>query len=178
MAKMAKLAHLPLEWHFIGPIQSNKTRVLAEHFQWVHSIDREKVAQRINDARPESLPPLNACIQVNVSGESTKAGVAPATAPQLARFMLGLKRLRLRGLMTVPEPTPDASLQRRRFAELRALQDSLHTAGIALDTLSMGMSEDLEAAVEEGATMVRIGTAIFGRRPNAAQNATRVGMSE
>ena len=178
LAKMACLAHLPLEWHFIGPIQSNKTRVLAEHFQWVHSVDREKVAQRLNDARPGRLPPLNACIEVNVSGESTKHGVAPAQAQGLARFMLGLPRLRLRGLMTVPEPTSDAALQRRRFGALRELRDSLHAAGIALDTLSMGMSDDLEAAIEEGATMVRIGTAIFGTRRTAAQNAERERMSE
>ena len=178
LAKMTSLAHLPLEWHFIGPIQSNKTRVLAEHFQWVHSVDRERVAQRLNDARPEHLPPLNACIEVNVSGESTKHGVAPAEAQRLASFMLGLPRLRLRGLMTVPEPTSDAALQRRRFAALRDLKDGLHAAGIALDTLSMGMSDDLEAAIQEGATMVRIGTAIFGARRGAAQNAERERMSE
>ena len=124
------------------------------------------------------LPPLNACIEVNVSGESTKHGITPAEAHRLARFMLGLPRLRLRGLMTVPEPTSDAALQRRRFAALRELRDSLHAAGIALDTLSMGMSDDLETAIQEGATMVRIGTAIFGTRRNAAQNAERERMSE
>lgn len=170
-AKMAKLAHLPLEWHFIGPIQSNKTRILAERFHWVHAVDREKVAQRLNEARPEGLPPLNACIEVNLSGESTKHGVTPARVQQLARFMLGLPRLRLRGLMAVPEPTSDAALQRRRFAALRGLKDSLQATGITLDTLSMGMSDDLESAIQEGATLVRIGTAIFGRRRNAAQNA-------
>ncbi|MGQ0750561.1 MAG: YggS family pyridoxal phosphate-dependent enzyme [Betaproteobacteria bacterium] len=177
-AKMTKLAHLPLEWHFVGPIQSNKTRTLAERFQWVHGVDREKIAQRLNDARPEHLPPLNVCIEVNVSGESTKHGVTPAEAGQLARFMLGLPGLRLCGLMTVPEPTSDAALRHRRFAALRGLRDSLHAAGIALDTLSMGMSDDLEAAIEEGATLVRVGTAIFGRRPGAAQNAGPVRMSE
>ena len=154
----------PLEWHFIGPVQSNKTRAIAEHFQWVHSIEREKIAVRLNDARPAHLPPLNVCIQVNVSGESSKSGVAPGTELALARAVIALPRLRLRGLMAIPEPTSDIRLQRRRFALLREIRDKLAAAGIALDTLSMGMSDDFEAAIAEGATMVRVGTAIFGQR--------------
>lgn len=162
--KIARLAHLPLEWHFIGPIQSNKTRAIAEHFHWVHSIEREKIAVRLNAARPAALPPLDVCIQVNVSGEDSKSGVPPGTELALARAIAALPRLRLRGLMTIPEPTPDAALQRRRFAMLRKMRHQLACAGIALDTLSMGMSDDLEAAIAEGATMVRVGTAIFGKR--------------
>ena len=162
--KIARLAHLPLEWHFIGPIQSNKTRAIAEHFHWVHSIEREKIAIRLNDARPAALPPLDVCIQVNASGEDSKSGVPPGAELALARAITALPRLRLRGLMTIPEPTPDAALQRRRFALLREMRDRLGAAGIALDTLSMGMSDDLEAAIAEGATMVRVGTAIFGKR--------------
>ena len=154
----------PLEWHFIGPIQSNKTRLISECFQWVHSIERERIAVRLNDARPAHLPPLNVCIQVNVSGEVSKHGVEPGQELELARVAAALPRLRLRGLMAIPEPTPDASLQRRRFARLREAKERLAGAGLALDTLSMGMSDDLEAAIEEGATMVRVGTAIFGPR--------------
>lgn len=164
MEKIARLAHLPLEWHFIGPIQSNKTRAIAEHFQWVHGIDREKIAVRLNAARPLALPPLDVCIQINVSGEGSKSGAAPGAELALARAIAALPRLRLRGLMTIPEPTPDTALQRRRFALLRELKDKLAVAGIVLDTLSMGMSDDLEAAIAEGATMVRVGTAIFGQR--------------
>ncbi len=162
--KVTRLAHLPIEWHFIGPIQSNKTRDIAEHFQWVHSIARARIAQRLNDARPAHLPPLNVCIQVNVSGEGSKSGVAPGTELELARAILALPRLRLRGLMAIPEPTPDMQLQRQRFALLRNIKDRLAAEGIELDTLSMGMSDDLEAAIAEGATMVRVGTAIFGQR--------------
>lgn len=165
VAKITRLAHLPLEWHFIGPIQSNKTRDIAEYFQWVHSVEREKIARRLNDARPAGLPPLNVCIQVNVSGQASKSGVAPGDELALARAVSALPQLRLRGLMAIPEPTPDAGLQRRRFARLRELKDGLAAAGLALDTLSMGMSDDLEAAILEGATMVRVGTAIFGQRP-------------
>ena len=164
MGKITRLAHLPLEWHFIGPIQSNKTRGIAEHFQWVHSVEREKIAIRLNDARPARLPPLNVCIQVNVSGQASKSGVAPGDELALARAITALPQLRLRGLMAIPEPTPDAGVQRRRFARLRELKDGLVAAGFALDTLSMGMSDDLEAAILEGATMVRVGTAIFGQR--------------
>jgi pyridoxal phosphate enzyme (YggS family) len=162
--KIRNLSHLALEWHFIGPIQSNKTRAIAEHFQWVHSIERENIAVRLNDARPAPLPPLEVCIQVNVSGEASKSGVAPGQERELARVIAGLPRLRLRGLMAVPEPTVDVALQRRRFALLREAKERLVAAGYALDTLSMGMSDDLEAAILEGATMVRIGTAIFGPR--------------
>jgi pyridoxal phosphate enzyme (YggS family) len=162
--KITQLAHLGIEWHFIGPIQSNKTRLIAEHFQWVHSVDRDKIAMRLNDARPRHLPPLDVCIQVNVSGEQSKKGVAPGEERELARVIKMLDRLRLRGLMTIPEPTSDSSLQRRRYALLRRLKNELDGAGYALDTLSMGMSEDLESAIAEGATIVRVGTAIFGSR--------------
>jgi pyridoxal phosphate enzyme (YggS family) len=162
--KITQLAHFGIEWHFIGPIQSNKTRLIAEHFQWVHSVDRDKIATRLNDARPRHLPPLDVCIQVNVSGEQSKRGVAPGEERELARVIRTLDRLRLRGLMTIPEPTSDTGVQRRRYALLRRLKDELDGAGYALDTLSMGMSDDLEAAIAEGATMVRVGSAIFGSR--------------
>jgi PLP dependent protein len=155
---------LPLEWHFIGPIQSNKTGPIAVHFQWVHSVDRARIAERLNSARPEGLPPLNVCIQVNVSGEATKSGVARGGEAELAGIISRLPRLKLRGLMAIPEPTADIALQRRRFALLRELKDSLVARGHALDTLSMGMSDDFEAAIAEGATIVRVGTAIFGPR--------------
>ena len=165
IAAVAKaLPDTPLEWHFIGPIQSNKTRPIAEHFQWVHGVEREKIAQRLNDARPEALPPLNVCIQINVSGEASKSGAAPGTEGALAAAIAGMPRLKLRGLMAIPEPTTDAGLRRRRFALLRELKQGLEAAGHKLDTLSMGMSDDLEAAIAEGATLVRVGTAIFGRR--------------
>ena len=164
LEKIACLAHLPLEWHYVGPIQSNKTRTLAERFEWVHGIARGKVAQRLNDARPAALPALNVCIQVNVSGEASKSGVQPGEELALARAIGALPRLKLRGLMAVPEPTSDVGLQRRRFALLRELKNGLAAAGFALDTLSMGMSDDFEAAILEGATMVRVGTAIFGPR--------------
>ena len=164
VGKILQLQHLPLEWHFIGPVQSNKTRLISEHFQWVHSIERDRIAVRLNDARPAHFPPLNACIQVNVSGEASKHGVEPGQELELARVIASLPRLRLRGLMAIPEPTPDASLQQRRFALLREARERLMAAGHALDTLSMGMSDDLEAAITEGATMVRVGTAIFGPR--------------
>jgi len=164
--KITVLRHLGLEWHFIGPIQSNKTGPIAAHFEWVHSVEREKIATRLNDARPEGLPSLSVCIQVNVSGETSKSGVAPGEEVRLAEAIARLPRLKLRGLMAIPEPTSDAGLQRRRFALLRELKDSLVARGHALDTLSMGMSDDLEAAIAEGATIVRVGTAIFGpRRP-------------
>jgi pyridoxal phosphate enzyme (YggS family) len=163
-AKMASLADLPLEWHLVGPLQSNKTRIVAERFQWVQSIDREKIARRLSEQRPAGLPPLEVLVQVNVSGEASKSGVAPREAPALARAVARLPRLRLRGLMAVPEPTPDAGLQRARFAELRGLYESLRREGLALDTLSMGMTDDMDAAIAEGSTMVRIGTAIFGKR--------------
>lgn len=164
LGKQEALRDLGLVWHFIGPLQSNKTRPIAQAFQWVHSLDREKIARRLSDARPASLPPLQVCIEVNLSGEGSKSGVAPAELAALARQVASLPRLKLRGLMAVPEPTTDVALQRRRFAQLRALKDELVREGLALDTLSMGMSADLEAAIAEGATIVRIGTAIFGER--------------
>lgn len=152
------------EWHFIGPIQSNKTAQIASCFSWVHSIEREKIAVRLDAGRPPNLPPLDVCIQVNVSGESSKSGIAPGGERELARVIAGLPRLRLRGLMAIPEPTGDVALQRSRFATLRRLKEALCAEGHALDTLSMGMSDDLEAAIAEGATIVRVGTAIFGVR--------------
>jgi pyridoxal phosphate enzyme (YggS family) len=167
MEKIAALSALPLIWHFIGPIQSNKTRSIAEHFDWVHSVAREKIAQRLAQARPERLGPLDICLQVNVSGEASKSGVAPEEVRSLAEAVRTLPRLRLRGLMAVPEPSDDIALQRRRFRGLRVLLEQLNTAGFGLDTLSMGMSQDLEAAVMEGATIVRVGTAIFGERIKA-----------
>jgi hypothetical protein len=164
MEKIAVLAALPLIWHFIGPIQSNKTRSIAEHFDWVHSVAREKIARRLAQARPERLGPLDICLQVNVSGEASKSGVAPELVRSLAEAVRTQPRLRLRGLMAVPEPSDDIELQRRRFRGLRVLLEQLNSAGFGLDTLSMGMSQDLEAAVMEGATIVRVGTAIFGER--------------
>jgi pyridoxal phosphate enzyme (YggS family) len=167
LAKIERLGNLDLVWHFIGPVQSNKTRALAEHFGWVHSIDRVKVAERLSAQRPVTLPPLQACVQVNVSGEVSKSGVPPAETPALARAVASLPRLRLRGLMTIPEPTTDAALARRRFETLRDLQGELVRGGLPLDTLSMGMSDDFEAAIAAGATMVRVGSAIFGPRRKA-----------
>jgi len=164
LRKIDALADLDLEWHFIGPLQSNKTRAVAEHFAWVHSLDRLKAAQRLSAARGPQRIPLQVCIQVNVSGEQSKSGVAPDQLGELAKAVAGLPNLRLRGLMAIPEPTDDVALQRRRFSELRQLKDSLCAQGLDLDTLSMGMSGDLEAAIAEGATVVRVGTAIFGER--------------
>lgn len=162
--KIVALASLGLEWHFIGPIQSNKTRQIAENFAWVHSVDRAKIAERLSAARPDALAPLQVCIQINIGDENTKSGVAPADAPALARAIAALPRLKLRGLMTIPPASDDPAQQRRYFAELRKLKEQLAMAGVALDTLSMGMSADLEAAIAEGATLVRVGTAIFGQR--------------
>jgi PLP dependent protein len=164
LEKILALKNLPLEWHFIGPIQSNKTRIIAEHFSWVHSIERDKIAERLSQARPAGLPPLQVCIQVNISGETSKSGTAPDELLPLAKYVQTLPRLRLRGLMAIPQPAADPELQRRRFRLLRELKDALATEGILLDTLSMGMSQDLEAAILEGATIVRVGTAIFGDR--------------
>lgn len=158
---------LALDWHFIGPIQSNKTRPVAEHFHWVHTIDREKIARRLSEQRPAHLPPLNICLQVNVSGEASKSGVAPEALPALAQAVAGLPNLTLRGLMAIPEPAEDEESQRRPFALLRELQEQLAVQGIVTDTLSMGMSADMAAAIAEGATIVRIGTAIFGKRDYA-----------
>lgn len=154
----------PLEWHFIGPLQSNKTRPVAEHFDWVHSVDRLKIAERLSAQRPADLPPLQICLQVNISGEASKSGVTPDEVPAVARAIAALPNLTLRGLMAIPEPEVDPSRQREPFKAVRELFDTLRADGLALDTLSMGMSGDLEAAVAEGATMVRIGTAIFGAR--------------
>ena len=154
----------PLEWHFIGPIQSNKTKAIAELFSWVHSIDRAKIAQRLSAARPAGLPPLQVCIEVNVGGEATKSGVMPEQALALAQIVAGLPRLTLRGLMAIPPAGLNPSAQRNHFAKLRHLKEEIAATGIALDTLSMGMSDDFEAAIGEGATSVRIGTAIFGAR--------------
>jgi pyridoxal phosphate enzyme (YggS family) len=164
LEKMAALADLPLEWHFIGPIQSNKTRPIAENFTWVHGIDRLKIAQRLSDARPTGLPALNICIEVNVSGEESKGGLEPNDVQALADAIAQLPGLKLRGLMAIPAPTNDIALQRQQFRMLRELLESLKQRGLALDTLSMGMSEDFPAAIAEGATLVRIGTAIFGPR--------------
>lgn len=158
---------LALEWHFIGPIQSNKTRLIAEHFDWVHSVDRQKIAQRLSDQRPEHLPPLNICLQVNISHEASKSGVLPEDVLPLAQSVAGLPRLRLRGLMAIPEPAADFDAQRKPFGQLRELQETLKRHGLALDTLSMGMSADLDAAIAEGGTIVRVGTAIFGKRDDA-----------
>ena len=160
-AKQVELADLPLCWHFIGPIQSNKTRDIAEHFAWVHSVDRLKIAQRLSEQRPANLPPLNICIQVNVSGEASKSGCTPTDLPALAAAISALPRLKLRGLMAIPEPTEDRAEQDAAFAAVRTLQESLN---MGLDTLSMGMSHDLESAIAQGATWVRIGTALFGAR--------------
>ncbi|WP_433885881.1 YggS family pyridoxal phosphate-dependent enzyme [Pseudomonas vranovensis] len=159
--KQGELTDLPLTWHFIGPIQSNKTRAIAEHFDWVHSVDRLKIAQRLSEQRPDNLAALNICLQVNVSGEASKSGCTPEELPALASAIAALPRLRLRGLMAIPEPTDDEAAQQAAFARVRELQSSL---GLPLDTLSMGMSHDLEAAIAQGATWVRIGTALFGAR--------------
>jgi len=157
-----------LSWHLIGPLQSNKTRVVAEAFDWVQSVDRLKIAQRLSDQRPESLPPLNLCLQVNTSGEASKSGVPPEELSALAHTVARLPRVRLRGLMAIPEPTDDPKQQAAAHARLRTLFDALQAEGLALDTLSMGMSDDLEAAISEGSTMVRVGTALFGARPRPA----------
>jgi pyridoxal phosphate enzyme (YggS family) len=166
LTKIEALADLraSLEWHFIGPLQSNKTRPVAENFDWVHSVDRLKIAQRLAEQRPAHLPPLNVCLQVNVSGEASKAGVTPAEAAEAAHAIAALPQLRLRGLMSIPEPADTIEEQRAPHRQLRELFERLRADGLALDTLSMGMSGDLEAAVLEGATIVRIGTAIFGNR--------------
>lgn len=154
-----------LVWHFIGPIQSNKTRAIAEHFDWVHSIDRLRIAERLSEQRPTALAPLQVCIQVNISDEETKSGVRPEDVAELVQAVARLPRLKLRGLMAIPAPVADYAQQRGPFASLRALMETLNADGLALDTLSMGMSADLEAAIAEGATIVRVGTAIFGVRP-------------
>ena len=164
LEKIAALADLPLEWHYIGPLQSNKTRPIAEHFAWVHAVDRLKIAERLSSQRPAHLPPLNLCLQVNISGEASKSGVAPGEVLALAQAVAALPHIRLRGLMAIPEPLEGFEAQRVPFRQLRELLDTLRAAGLDCDTLSMGMSGDLEAAIAEGATIVRVGTAIFGAR--------------
>ena len=165
IAAVAKaLPDTPLEWHFIGPIQSNKTRPIAAHFDWVHTVERLKIAQRLSEQRPPELGPLNICLQVNISGEASKSGAAPEELLELAQAVAALPNLRLRGLMAIPEPQDDPERQRIPFARLRALAQEIVKAGIHLDTLSMGMSGDMRAAVLEGATIVRVGSAIFGAR--------------
>ncbi|KGK42370.1 hypothetical protein LH51_07530 [Nitrincola sp. A-D6] len=162
--KIQALADLPLEWHFIGPVQSNKTRQIAESFDWVHSVDRLKIARRLSEQRPTELADLNICLQVNIDDESSKSGCSPNEALDLAREIAALPHLNLRGLMAIPAPTDDAAAQRLAFAKVRALAERIRASGIAMDTLSMGMSGDLAAAIAEGSTMVRIGTALFGPR--------------
>ena len=163
--KIGLLSDLPLQWHCIGPIQSNKTRLVASHFHWAHTVDRLKVAQRLSEQRPEGMEPLQVCIQVNIDGGPTKAGLAPGEVEALARQVALLPRIALRGLMTIPEPAADFAAQKAVHQRARALFDELRAAGLELDTLSMGMTADLEAAIAAGSTMVRIGTAIFGTRP-------------
>jgi pyridoxal phosphate enzyme (YggS family) len=171
LAATASLASSPdLEWHFIGPIQSNKTRLIAENFAWVHSVDRLKIAARLSAARHAGLAPLQVCIEVNIGGEDSKSGVAPADAHVLARAVAALPRINLRGLMAIPPSSDDPAQQRRYFAAVRELKNRLVDDGIALDTLSMGMSADIEAAIAEGATLVRVGTAIFGHRQRVTGN--------
>lgn len=163
--KQEALRDLAIEWHFIGPIQANKTRPLAEHFAWVHSVDRLRIAERLSQQRPVELPPLNICIQINIDREPSKSGVLPEELPALAHRVAVLPHLRLRGLMAIPRPSTNPDEQADSFRRVRQLLDNLRSEGLALDTLSMGMSDDLEAAVAQGATWVRIGTAIFGARP-------------
>ncbi|WP_341889685.1 YggS family pyridoxal phosphate-dependent enzyme [Variovorax sp. YR752] len=164
--KIAALADLraEIEWHLIGPLQSNKTRIVAEQFDWVHSVDRLKIAQRLSEQRPANLPPLQLCLQVNISGEDSKSGLAPGDVAEVAKAVVALPRVVLRGLMAIPEPAADLAAQRVPHRALRELFEVLRAQGLALDTLSMGMSADLEAAILEGSTMVRVGSAIFGAR--------------
>jgi len=163
--KMAALRELPIEWHCIGPVQSNKTRLVAENFQWIHTVDRLKIAQRLSDQRPADMPPLQICLQVNVDGGANKSGAPPHDVADLALAVATLPRLRLRGLMCIPEPAPDFVATRALFMRAKALFDALNAQNMGLDTLSMGMSADMEAAIHAGSTMVRVGTAIFGGRP-------------
>jgi pyridoxal phosphate enzyme (YggS family) len=164
LEKIVALGDLPIEWHYIGPIQGNKTRAIAEHFAWVHSVDRLKVAERLSEQRPVDLPPLQVCLQVNISSEESKSGVSAGELDALAHAIAKLPRLKLRGLMTIPAPSDDVAAQRLPFAQLRRLLDRLNQQGLDLDTLSMGMTNDFAAAIAEGATIVRIGSAIFGDR--------------
>ena len=175
LGKIAELADLRdrLQWHLIGPLQSNKAREVAANFDWVHAVDRMKLAQRLSDLRPPELPPLQVCLQVNISGEPSKSGVPPEQALALARAVAALPRLRLRGLMAIPEPADDLAAQRAPHRALRKLFEAMNAEGLGLDTLSMGMSADLEAAIAEGATWVRVGTAIFGSRPARSDSAAQ-----
>lgn len=170
LAKITALGNLGVEWHFIGPLQSNKTRAVAENFSWVHSIDRARIADRLSAARPAGLPPLQVCIEVNISGEASKGGIAPTEVAELAAHIQSLPRLKLRGLMTIPAPTDDIARQRMQFRQLRELLASLNSQNFQLDTLSMGMSADLESAIAEGATIVRVGSAIFGARNHTKES--------
>ena len=170
LEKQTELSDLTIDWHFIGPIQSNKTQLIAQHFAWVHSVDRVKIAQRLNDARPENLPQLQVCIQVNTSNEDTKSGVKPHELEALAAAIVEMPRLKLRGLMSIPEPSTDYNKQRNQFKQVRECYDALLAKGFALDTLSIGMSDDYPAAIEEGSTIVRIGSALFGARSYGAKN--------
>jgi len=165
IAALRALGHAGLEWHCIGPLQSNKTRLVAEAFDWVHTIDRLKIAERLSDQRPAGLPPLQVCVQVNVDGGANKSGVTPAELPALAHAVARLPRLQLRGLMAIPEPAPNPAAARAVFARVQALYQALQAEGLPLDTLSMGMSDDLEPAIASGSTLVRVGSAIFGARP-------------
>ncbi len=174
VSKLDGLEDLPLRWHFIGGLQSNKTRAVAERFQWVHSVDRFSVARRLSDQRPFHAPPLNVCLQVALVPEPTKRGVEPENLPELAAGIAALARVKLRGLMCIPPPQPDVTAERALFARLRILLEQLNAAGHELDTLSMGMSSDFESAIAEGATHVRIGTAIFGARTNNTQKDQRL----
>ena len=162
--KIAALQDLAVTWHFIGPMQSNKTRAIAENFAWVHSVDRLKIAERLSEQRPANMPPLQLCLQVNISSEASKSGVASNEVAALANAIIRLPNLKLRGLMAIPAPSDDVATQRKGFAQLRQLRDQLNQQGLQLDTLSMGMSHDFASAIAEGATIVRIGTAIFGNR--------------
>ena len=164
VGKITALKHLPIEWHCIGPVQSNKTKLVAEHFDWVQTVDRLKIAQRLSDQRPPQLPPLQVCIQVNMDGGVTKSGIPPEAALALASAVAALPRLQLRGLMCIPEPAADFVASSAVLTRARGLFDALNVAGFGLDILSMGMSADLEAAIASGSTLVRVGTAIFGAR--------------
>jgi pyridoxal phosphate enzyme (YggS family) len=175
--KINQLSHLSIEWHCIGPIQSNKTRLVAEHFDWVHTIDRLKTAQRLSEQRPSTLAPLQVCIQVNVDGGASKSGVLPQDALALAQQVATLHGLRLRGVMSIPEPAADFASACRVFSRVKDVFDAVNAAGLALDTLSMGMSADLEAAIHSGSTLVRVGSAIFGGRAHPNVNAVSDGLN-
>lgn len=164
LPKIEQLADLDLDWHFVGPVQSNKTRDIAAHFDWVHGVDRARIAQRLSEQRPANLRPLQVCVQINISGEASKSGCTPEEAIELCRAIATLPRLRLRGLMSLPAPSNTDENPRAAFARLRELFEHIHAQGLALDTLSAGMSDDMEAAIAEGATLIRIGSAIFGER--------------